>query len=239
MFQFTQMGYIALSIICIALIYRGLKSALAKSSFPAKEQQRIARQFILAVAGWILLVSFLAWTQFFAEFSAIPPRFILVLLLPLLSILGLTIFSSKLTEILRHVPPSHLVYIQSFRVVVELLIWMLFLQDLLPIQMTFEGYNFDVLTGLTAPFVAYFCLVKKQWPRWVGIAWNIGGLILVFTIVTIAIFSFPTPFRYFMNEPANRIVAQFPFVWLPAILVTIAYSMHFFSLKQLLMKDVS
>ncbi len=239
MLQLTQMGYITLSLICIALIYGGLKRALAKSNFPAKKQQRIARQFILAVVGWALLVSFLAWIQFFAKFSAIPPRFMIVLLLPLLTILGLTIFSRNLAEILRHVPPAHLVYIQSFRVVVELLIWMLFLQDLLPIQMTFEGYNFDVLTGLTAPFIAYFCLVKKQWPRWVAIAWNISGLILVFTIVTIAILSFPTPFRYFMNEPANRIVAQFPFVWLPAILVTIAYSMHFFSLKQLLIKDAS
>jgi len=234
MYQLTQVGYIALSIICVALIYGGLQSALAKSKFTPQKQKRIARQFILGVLGWALLVSFLAWIQFFAEFSAIPPRFIIVLLVPLLTILGLTIFSSDLAEILRHVPPAHLVYIQSFRIVVELLIWLLFLQDLLPIQMTFEGYNFDVLTGLTAPIVAYFCFVKKQWPRWVAIAWNFTGLVLVFTIITISVFSFPTPFRYFMNEPANRIVAQFPFVWLPAILVTIAYSMHFFSLKQLL-----
>jgi len=234
MYQLTQVGYIALSIICVALIYGGLQSALAKSTFTPQKQKRIARQFILGVLGWALLVSFLAWIQFFAEFSAIPPRFIIVLLVPLLTILGLTIFSSDLAEILRHVPPAHLVYIQSFRIVVELLIWLLFLQDLLPIQMTFEGYNFDVLTGLTAPIVAYFCFVKKQWPRWVAIAWNFTGLVLVFTIITISVFSFPTPFRYFMNEPANRIVAQFPFVWLPAILVTIAYSMHFFSLKQLL-----
>lgn len=236
MYQLTQVGYIALSIICVALIYGGLQRALAKSTFTPQKQKRIARQFILGVLGWALLVSFLAWIQFFAEFSAIPPRFIIVLLVPLLTILGLTIFSSNLAEILRHVPPSHLVYIQSFRIVVELLIWLLFLQDLLPIQMTFEGYNFDVLTGLTAPIVAYFCFTKKQWPRSVAIAWNVGGLILVFTIVTISVFSFPTPFRYFMNEPANEIVAQFPFVWLPAILVTIAYSMHFFSLKQLLSK---
>lgn len=236
MYQLTQVGYMALSIICVALIYSGLQRALAKSTFTPQKQQRIARQFILRVLGWALLVSFLAWIQFFAEFSAIPPRFFIVLVFPLLTILGLALFSSNLAEILRHVPPAHLVYIQSFRIVVELLIWMLFLQDLLPIQMTFEGYNFDVLTGLTAPIVAYFCFVKKQWPKWVAIAWNFAGLILVFTIVTISVFSFPSPFRYFMNEPANRIVAQFPFVWLPAILVTIAYSMHFLSLKQLLSK---
>lgn len=239
MYQLTQVGYIALSIICVALIYKGLKRALAKSTFTPQKQRRIGQQFILGVLGWAILVGFLAGIQFFAEFSAIPPRFFIVLLFPLLTVLGLTIFSSNLTEILRHVPSSHLVYIQSFRIVVELLIWLLFLQDLLPIQMTFEGYNFDVLTGLTAPIIAYFCLVKKQWPKWVVITWNFAGLILVFTIVTISVFSFPTPFRYFMNEPANKIVAQFPFVWLPAILVTIAYSMHFLSLKQLLSRETS
>jgi hypothetical protein len=44
----------------------------------------------------------------------------------------------------------------------------------------------------------------------------------------------PTPFRYFQNEPANTLVAKFPFILLPGILVPIAYSMHIFSLRQLL-----
>jgi hypothetical protein len=37
-----------------------------------------------------------------------------------------------------------------------------------------------------------------------------------------------------MNEPANTIVAVFPISWLPGLLVPLAYTLHIFSLKQLL-----
>lgn len=234
MFQLTQFGFIALSVFCVLYIYRTLNLALPKTTFAPHKQKRIKRQFIGAVIAWTTLISLLAWSQFFANFDSIPPRLFLVLLIPLVTAIALTLFSSTLKEILWHIPPQKLIYIQSFRIIVEVLIWLLFVQEFLPIQMTFEGMNFDVLSGLFAPIVAYYCFTKARWPKWVAIAYNLMGIILVFTIVTIAILSFPTPFRYFMNEPANRIVAQFPFVWLPGILVTIAYSMHFFSLKQLL-----
>jgi hypothetical protein len=52
----------------------------------------------------------------------------------------------------------------------------------------------------------------------------------------IAILSMPTSFRYFMNEPANTIVAQFPFIYLPGVLVVLAFAFHVFSLRQLVLK---
>lgn len=236
MYQITQIGFIALSLLCLALIYQGLHQALSQSDFPLSKQKRIKLQFLLLVGSWIVGISMLAQAGFFADFSQFPPRMMLALVLPMVTMIGLTLFSKNLAVLLRHVPPAHLLYIQSFRVGVEILIWLLFIQDLLPIQMTFEGYNFDVLSGLTAPLFAYYCFTQRKWSKRIAILWNLGGLVLLFTIVTIALLSFPTPMRYFMNEPANTIVTQFPFVWLPAVLVTIAYSMHFLSLKQLLMR---
>jgi len=53
----------------------------------------------------------------------------------------------------------------------------------------------------------------------------------------IAVLSMPTPIRYFMNEPANTLVAEFPFILLPAVLVPMAYTMNIFSLRQLLAKQ--
>ena len=41
-------------------------------------------------------------------------------------------------------------------------------------------------------------------------------------------------FRYFINEPANTIVTEFPIIWLPGFLVPLAYGLHFLSLRQLL-----
>jgi hypothetical protein len=47
----------------------------------------------------------------------------------------------------------------------------------------------------------------------------------------------PTPIRYFMNEPANTLVARFPYILLPGVLVPIAYTIHIFSLRQLLARE--
>jgi hypothetical protein len=59
-------------------------------------------------------------------------------------------------------------------------------------------------------------------------------LLLLLNILVIAVLSMPSPFRYFLNEPSNVIVAQFPYILLPGVLVPLAYSLHIFSLRQLL-----
>jgi len=65
--------------------------------------------------------------------------------------------------------------------------------------------------------------------------WNYFGLVTLVNIVTIAMLSTPLPIRMFMNEPANTIVTLFPIIWLPAMLVPLAYTLHIFSLKQMAM----
>jgi hypothetical protein len=123
--------------------------------------------------------------------------------------------------------------LQVFRVLVEIVLWLLFLQNQLPVQMTFEGRNFDILAGITAVIAANYFINNKRWM----IAWNIFGLLLLLNIVVIALLSMPTPFRVFHNEPSNIIVTHFPYVFLPTFLVPLAYLLHFISLKKLLLKS--
>jgi Na+-driven multidrug efflux pump len=113
---------------------------------------------------------------------------------------------------------------------------MLFIIHVLPVQMTFEGRNLDVLSGITAPFIARFVAHKKI-SKTAAILWNLLCLGLLINIVIVAILSTPSPWRIFMNEPANTIVASFPVSWLPGFLVPLAYILHFVSLKQLLSKQ--
>ena len=155
----------------------------------------------------------------------------IVFVVPLVAILVLT-FSRKLKDVLIHIPPDKIIRLQVFRVFVEILIWMLLIQNLLPIQMSFEGRNFDIMTGLSAPVVAWF-VARKKWSPALTWAWNMAGLCLLLNIMLIAILSMPTPLRQFMNEPANTIVTIFPFIWLPGLLVPLAYALHFFSIRQI------
>ena len=85
----------------------------------------------------------------------------IVFVVPLVAILVLT-FSKTFREILIQIPPEKIIRLQVFRVFVEILLWMLLLQNLLPVHMSFEGRNFDVLTGLTAPVAAWW-VARKKW----------------------------------------------------------------------------
>ena len=99
--------------------------------------------------------------------------------------------------------------------------------------MTFEGRNFDILVGITAPFIAYYCFVKKSWPLKVALVWNIAGVLLLANIVIVAVLSTPYPFRQFMNEPANTVIFSFPFVWLPGFVVPFALLLHLIAIRRL------
>jgi hypothetical protein len=229
-----QIGFAALTIIFFGLLLKVLKSALAGTSFSETQKQKVYNRSFLAVIAWTIFISILSLTSVLSDFNAFPPRVLFVLPIPLITII--VVLNLKSTgEILRHTSPHQLIRLQVFRVFVEILLWALFTQNLLPIQMTFEGRNFDILAGLTAPLVAWLYQHQKI-SRTMVIVWNFIGLALLINIVSVAILSMPIPIRMFMNEPANTIVAQFPIVWLPGLLVPLAYWLHLLSLKQLLQK---
>jgi hypothetical protein len=144
------------------------------------------------------------------------------------------VVSRQSNNLLSRVPASWIIKMQGFRIIVELFLWWAYLDQVVPVQMTFEGRNFDILVGLSAPLVSLWWLKpNNQRLRWVLI-WNIVGLILLFNIVVIAVLSMPTPMQYFFNEPANTVVATFPWVLLPGILVSLAFALHLLSIKQMI-----
>jgi len=195
-------------------------------------QKKVFRRVLLLLAGWVLLLTILSLRGFFADFSRLPPRLPLAVLLPLPVVLW-AVSTKGGKALLKNVPPQWIIYLQTFRIVVEIVLWLGVLRRLLPVQMSFEGRNFDILSGLLAIPVGYYCFVKKTWPaRTVVLLYNIGGLLLLINVLAIAVLSMPTPLRLFHNEPANTLVVEFPFIFLPGLLVPMAYTLHIFSLRQ-------
>lgn len=225
-------AYFLLTAICLFLIVRGLHFGLDKSDLPTEKKQSFSRGFYLIVGVWIVLISILSLTGFLSSFENLPPRITLVLVPPMIAMLVYTIRSKSLKVLLRAIPVQWILYLQGFRVIVELMLWYQYELGLTPIQMTFEGRNIDIIAGITGPIIGLIYARRGKSMRRLVLVWNFIGLGLLFNILIVAVLSFPTRFRYFMNEPSNYLVTEFPFVWLPGILVAIAYSMHFFSLKQ-------
>lgn len=231
--NFSTPGFLwpLLALICIAIILVGVYKALRKTEWRRSKGQKIFFGITLIIFAWTATLTVLSYKGFFTDFSKMPPRIVLALLIPLPFIL-LFSYSKTGTQMLQLVPPQWLVLMQSFRIFVELLLWFAFLANKLPIQMCIEGRNYDVLTGIFAIPIAWLLVNKRSYSSQMIIAFNVLGILLLLNILVIAIFSMPVSFRYFMNEPSNALIAQFPFILLPGVLVPLAYSFHIFSLRQ-------
>lgn len=221
-----------LSLACIVVLMVGLSKSLALAGLENAARKRTFTLTLTSIIAWVGLLGVLSVMGVFRDFSTVPPRLLPVLFAAFFIVLLIT-FSKGVTNLLKSVPPHWLVYFQSFRILVELLLWIAFSRGLLPVQMTFDGYNFDIVSGVLTLPVGWALATRKPYAKVLGIVYNIIGLLLLFNIITVAVLSMPTPFRQFMNEPANTIVAEFPFIYLPGVLVVLAFSFHVFSLRQL------
>ncbi|MGB1242772.1 MAG: hypothetical protein ACPG49_09635, partial [Chitinophagales bacterium] len=178
--------------------------------------------------------SILAYIGFYQITNDFPPRFIL--LLPpsiLLLIYGLQPKQRK------QFTANHNLRIGTFlhtvRVPVEITLYYLFIYKMVPELMTFEGRNFDILAGITAPIVVLFYLKNKIGTKGLLI-WNIVCLGLVSFVLLNGVLSSELPFQLFAFEQPNRGMSYFPFILLPAIVVPMVIFTHLIAIFRLLEK---
>jgi hypothetical protein len=125
-----------------------------------------------------------------------------------------------------------LTLLHTIRIAIEIILFLVFLQKGIPGIMTFEGRNFDIISGLTAPFIYYFGFIKKQLNEKIIAAWNIVCLVLLINIVITAILSAPFAFQKLAFEQPNVAILYFPFVWLPCCIVPIVLFSHLVAIRR-------
>lgn len=187
----------------------------------------------VVMGAWLAFTGVLAARGVLMDFSAVPPRLAIVVLPPV--VLALAVAFGAADGLLRALPPRWPVAAQVFRVGVEVLLWQLAGARLIAEMMTFNGANFDIVTGITAPVVAWLAFRGGRVRRGAVIAWNVAGLALLANVVARGLLSAPTPFRMIVTDPPNTIVARFPIVWLPGFFVATALLLHAVSLRQMVL----
>jgi len=170
------------------------------------------------------VTGFLSYTTRLHDFSARPPLLPVLIFLSFIGVYFGSYFSAA-AKLIESPGLAWLIGLQVFRAGVEIFLDLGYRAGFVPVQMTLEGRNWDVLTGLTALPVAWL-VAKNRAPKWLIYGWNVMGLALLLNVMTIAALSMPTPLRQFHNEPANTFVAYFPYVWLPTYLVQVAWLSH-------------
>ena len=181
---------------------------------------------------WLVVQAIIASYGFFQNFTVLPPRTFAFGPLPfvLLAVIYLILFRGFLARM----PLTVLTWIHVIRIPVEIVLLLLFRNGLVPIEMTFEGRNADILAGITAPIVYFLAFRNGKVNRPLLIGWNLAALVSLINIVTVAVLAFPSPFQIFGLNGPNVGVTYFPFIWLPAVVVPIVFFCHATSLWKLI-----
>jgi hypothetical protein len=192
-----------------------------------------SRVTIVVIVLWLVIQAVIALTGFYTKTDVLPPRFLIVVLPPFLFILGL-FFTRKGKQFIDSLSLSALTLLHTVRIPVEIVLFWLFLNKAIPRLMTFDGRNFDIVSGVTAPLMYYFVFVKKQWNSTTLLLWNFICLGLLINIVINAILSAPFPFQQFAFDQPNKAILYFPFVWLPCCIVPLVLLAHLAAIRKLL-----
>jgi hypothetical protein len=186
------------------------------------------RALILSVMmGVVMAVSaFAASSGVLSQFDSFPPPMLIMMVsvIVMAFVFGFSPFGRSGALNLSF---AILIGFQAFRFPLELVMHHAGTVGIMPVELSFSGYNFDIFTGIGALVIFFILQSGRTIPRFVMWLWNIWGSLCLVMIAFIAITASPM-IKLFGDDPAhlNTWVLYFPYVWLPVVLVTIAISGH-------------
>ena len=183
------------------------------------------KRLVLIFIGWQVVVGSLALAGIF---SNKPFTFPVVLI-------GTVIFSLFYLQNIdkQQLNTKTLVSIHVLRIPVELLLYGLFLEKKVPQLMTFSGWNFDILIGISALLLLlYSYFTQKQITKRFLLIWNGIGIVFLLIIVSLAILSSPLPIQQLAFEQPNIAVLAFPYCFLPSCVVPLVLLSHILLIRQ-------
>lgn len=182
---------------------------------------------------WLALQAVVGLSGFYTVTIGVPPRFALLLMPPVVFI-AVLFFLKKGLKTIDGFDVKILIMLHVVRILVEFTLYWLYLYKMVPEIMTFEGRNFDIFCGLTAPLIYYFGYVKKVLNNKVLLAWNILCLLLLANIAVTAVLSAPFSVQKFGFDQPNIALFYFPFVWLPCYIVPVVFLAHLITIRRLI-----
>ncbi len=222
--SYVSIVFILTTFLTLGIFFRAIRDSVYNTI--------AAKIVVFFITIWIFFQAIFSLGNFYKDS---PTRLPIFGVLPMvLLIFGLFVFARK--SFIEPLPLKTLTFLSIIRIPVEIVIFWLFQNKLMPQIMTFSGWNFDILSGISAIFVAWFAFRGNKINRPVLIAWNIFALLLLVIIVSIAVLSAPLPIQKFGFEQPNIAILAFPFVWLPTIIVPIILFSHLASLWILVVK---
>ncbi|SDK00280.1 hypothetical protein [Flavobacterium noncentrifugens] len=191
-----------------------------------------SKAFLIVALCWLAFQSFLSLSGFYLITDAFPPRFPL-LVMPTIILMLFLFCTEKGKTFIDSLDIKRLTLFSIIRIPVEFVLFWLFAYKAVPEIMTFEGRNFDILSGISAPIVYYFAFVSQNLNRKLLLAWNFICLGLLLNVVVNALLSVPGTLQQFAFDQPNVAILYFPFALLPSFLVPLVLFSHLASIRQI------
>lgn len=190
--------------------------------------------FLIIVLAWAALQSILGLQGVYQDTEAMPPRIMLFGVFPTLVAIAAMFFTTKGRSFIDGINLKTLTYFHTIRIPVEMALVLLFHQGVVSVYMTFEGTNFDLFSGVTAPVVGYLAFRNGTLRSRLLLIWNVVCLLLLLNVVITAIFAVPSPFQQISLDQPNVAVLYFPFNLLPAVVVPLVLLAHLVAIRRLM-----
>lgn len=183
------------------------------------------------VVIWLFSTAVLSFYDFFIHFDQLY-RLILLIAIPLVLFLA-PLADRKSRVFLHKMPLTTLTYIHIVRVPLEITFWWLAIDGIITAEMTFEGTNFDILSGISAPFAAIFLVGLRSKSRIGASIWNLAALGLSIYVFHTAI-SFSPYLLQGSGQASNYVLFRFPFVWVFGFVFPVIIASHLISLFKII-----
>jgi hypothetical protein len=187
--------------------------------------RRAAAIGALGLLAWLIYAGAIGASGVLRDASLRPPG-IVYLALPAIAFIILVIARGPVGRLLASaVPLWMLLGLQVFRVGVEATLQALFEAGQVPRLMTLEGGNVEIVVALAAPVAAWLSRRGATGLR-IAEVWNAIGLVSLLNVVVRGVLTAPGPLHLIHAEVPNLAIGQFPFSYIPGLMVPLALILH-------------
>jgi hypothetical protein len=228
-----QLWYHLLNIAVVLLVFIIGFKAIDGAFTNATKAKRKKVILVICVLLWQFYIFALGRTDILSSYE-LPPRFAIFLIGPAFLFTGIFIYLNRNNTWLHYIPKSWLVYLQSFRILVETLFVFSVADGILHSNVTIEGYNFDMILGLSAPVIAFLAFGKNMISEKMVILWNYIGIAILASVIFVFLSTIFLPELYGSESSLMSLTfTNYPYTLIAGFLMPVGVFMHVLSIVQL------
>jgi hypothetical protein len=178
------------------------------------------RRSVWVAVGWMALVALTSAIVASGAMATTP-----ILMMALFGLINITALATGLSPLggwlARGLPTAALVGFQGFRLPLEVVLHGFAEAGTIPVEMTWNGSNIDVIAGGIALLAAPFSHHR-------AVAWtaNIVGIVLLANVIRVVMLSSPLPWSWWEPDPPLMLAFHLPYMWIAPVCVAAAITGH-------------